>query len=424
MPTLSIKSFACLDAAEIQIERITLLIGPQASGKSIISKLMFFFLDIPNRQFAAIEDQKSFEEFKAELVEDFKKWFPPSAWGKKKFKIRFSAGQYSAEINRSLGKTWRSKQRATVKLSPFFEREYKAALLSARQGLKKISPRARELDASREFELFWRIRSATERRMKKALGKEYVESQLFVPAGRSFFTSIGKAISALERGVIVDPLTVRFGRFFASLRDRGYFRRFGARLYDKRSAFSLGLSEEFFGGKLRTDRGEEYVESDDGRKIPVGMLSSGQQELLPLLLALENFRFRERCLIYIEEPEAHLFPTAQSDLVDYFSGFVRMSETRSLFITTHSPYVLARFNILLKAGALARRKTRSRNKIEKIIRSSFWLKPGSFSAYAIAGRKLVSILGEDGLIDGDYLDQVSGMLAHDFSSLLEIEYAR
>jgi hypothetical protein len=251
-----------------------------------------------------------------------------------------------------------------------------------------------------------------------------VESQLFVPAGRSFFTSIGKAIAAFDRGGILDPITVRFGRVFSSMRDRGLFRRLRWDEVDKRDHLARELVHEFFGGKFRITRDQEFVETDDGRKVPFAMLSSGQQELLPLIFALESFRFRSRNRMYIEEPEAHLFPTAQRDLVDYLVSSVFWSDTRHLFVTTHSPYILARFNVLMKAGKLARQRRNLARQIMKITGRNFSVKPGSLAAYAILDKEVVALVGKDGLIDGNYLDEVSGDLAREFSALLEIEYTK
>ena len=38
-------------------------------------------------------------------------------------------------------------------------------------------------------------------------------------------------------------------------------------------------------------------------------------------------------------------------------------------------------------------------------------------------RVLKSILGDDGLIDGDYIDDISGQIAQEFSELREIEFS-
>ena len=55
--------------------------------------------------------------------------------------------------------------------------------------------------------------------MENELKDNYFHAQTFVPAGRSFFTSMGKAVTAFERGGLLDPVTVAFGRLFTALRE-------------------------------------------------------------------------------------------------------------------------------------------------------------------------------------------------------------
>ena len=392
MTQLTLRNFSCLKEADLNLSRLTVLIGPQASGKSILSKLTYFFYEGLSRQFVSLEDQRSLENFRSGLSEEFKRWFPPSAWGSGQFDIRFSAGPYEVRV-RPAARNKRGSESVRITFSPFFEREYKTLW-------RHVSQRRRKLhrlddDPSAEF-LTYGLWSAAQRRLRKILGPDYVASQLFIPAGRSFFTSIGKAIAAFEKGGILDPVTVSFGRYFSSLRERR-FRR--PRIYadDKSDPLRRELIHQFFGGRLRFKRDDEFIEADDGRRIPLGSLSSGQQELLPLLLSLETFRFRPYSICYIEEPEAHLFPSAQSKLVEYlvmpteWRGERRQKEQQQLFITTHSPYVLTKLNILAKAGILAFKRRGLKGQVAKII------KPESCDRPPVSGP--VGMLVERGLLD-------------------------
>ena len=109
----------------------------------------------------------------------------------------------------------------------------------------------------------------------------------------------------------------------------------------------------------------------------------------------------DRSMVYIEEPEAHLFPTAQSQVIEFLASVISGNDARML-ITTHSPYVLTQINILIKAGKLAKKFPEAKGAIEKVVNPRNWLKPGSTVAYAIVGRRVLQITDEDGLLVGDY----------------------
>ena len=100
---------------------------------------------------------------------------------------------------------------------------------------------------------------------------------------------------------------------------------------------------------------------------------SAQQELLPLAIALEvlenaSFSFHS-ISIYIEEPEAHLFPEAQRQtsykIAKVLNKLVNQQGSRldvRVFLSTHSPYVMSAFNNLLQAGKIANESQEKKNK--------------------------------------------------------------
>jgi AAA15 family ATPase/GTPase len=429
MIRISIKNFSCISEAEIELGRLTIIIGPQASGKSVISKLVYFCNSIMFRHYYSVEDGEELSDFKDSIRQDFLKWFPPEAWGKEKFNIAFRAGEFSVRIARTFSKTTKREERIgklTVSLSEFFEEQYRSFLRDWKDAREKLKEKSDNSSASpsSEFERFWRLRENQEKNIRRLLGESYTDYQLFIPAGRSFFTSLGKAVAAFEHVGILDPLTTTFGKLFASYREWGHRR---PTLRNKSSnVSSKELVQEFFGGSIHFEKNNEYVLSSDGRKVPFSLLSSGQQELLPLWLVLEALSWRSsgRDLYFIEEPEAHLFPSTQAHLTCYLATLVSGSGGGGrVFTTTHSPYVLATINNLLKAGSLAARlPAAAQQAISKTVPRVSWLKPGDVRAFAIKEGKAYSILDDTELIDVEYLDDVSSSISSTFSDLLDIEY--
>lgn len=431
MASLSISRFSCIDSAEIELAPMTVLIGPQATGKSVISKLFYFFIHQLHSLQSYAEDGNRFHDLAEKISGDFYTWFPPTAWGSKNFTISFSMGAAGVVIKRRRPSSKRPSEKIAVTISEFLQNHFVQMFDEYDAIKRKLAEKGTELDLSlqRSWEIDYKIRLAANRRIQKEIGEEWVRSQLFIPAGRSFFTSVGKAVAAFEYGGILDPVTLRFGRLFASMRERA---RLGVPIMDGDDyAASTKIMLDLFGGHLRFIKDAEFVEAIDGRKIPFSTLSSGQQELLPLWLTLRSFigtddisdRSYSR-LIYIEEPEAHLFPSAQELLLEYLVGLVSKERLRrKMIITTHSPYVLSKLNNLIMAGQVARTRNKARlTALEKIIPRGSWLQKGKVAAYAIIDRKVRSVIADDGLIDGEYLDSVSSNISRDFLAMLELRY--
>ncbi len=321
MPTLSISEFSCLKDATLKLAPINIIIGPQGSGKSVTTKLFYFFADIPHTFFQAVERGDSIEEYKRHLAKTFSVWFPPSAWGQGRSNISYTAGKFNIRVLRRMSKGKLTDQ-VSISFSEWFIESYKNAqeILSNFQTAEDKDLVATDTVAG-ALDKIWRVRDLMHRRISEELGAEDISQQTFIPAGRAFFTSIGRLVAGFENAGSLDPITIKFARLFASLRDRNArqtlrINRIPQEIRNRRMDFMKNL----FGGEVKFEDESEYVEASDGRRIPFSSLSSGQQELLPMWSLIDYFvetdslrpppSSRSRLstdLIYIEEPEAHLF---------------------------------------------------------------------------------------------------------------------
>lgn len=424
MITLKVKDFSAISDATLSLGRLTLIIGPQASGKSVLCKLNYFFIELLEDQNRYIAEGRSLDYFKDYIKEKFSQWFPISAWGNKRFTISFEAGSYSIRLVRTAAKNELSSN-FRLFISDDFINIYADAL-------QKFQDR-RKSTAHDEygFEYEYQVHRFLSSQIPKLLGKDNITSQVFIPAGRSFFTNIGKAVAAFEQGNVLDPLTVKFGRLFTVYKQH---RRFPTRNKNDSTSKLTETLTNILGGKHIDDgNNKEYVLLTDGRKIPLSALSSGQQELLPLLTILPYFMEKEQFanrkaknMVYIEEPEAHLFPMAQSALIEVMAKIVKLSgNTLDMIVTTHSPYVLAKLNNLIKAGQISRQNQGGKKvHLSKVLDEDGWLAKGFVEAYSINNGKLERIIDIDGLISADYLDSVSMQIGEQFESLLDVEFSK
>lgn len=435
--TITIKNFGGLKNVTIPLNSINIFIGKQASGKSVTAKLIYFFRKIFEDVFDGLSEDKKQREINDDIKKRFKNYFPVESWSSGNFSIQYKFGKDN--IFRVQEKTLFNISGKTIAISSDKNGNLKldySKIFSEFQGLQKLFI---EFGKNKENVDFFRkqfsgndqkgfsnlINSNPNFLAKAAFqglaGKD-IQSfcpQTFVPAGRSYFSNIQSSVFLLlARDEIIDPFVIEFGEFYER---------------SKRTKIAVGEEinnyiqrnfEDILGAKFVSDNKGEYLVHKDGRKVPLLFCSSGQQESLPLtilvkyLLSINKDRIFS---LYIEEPEAHLFPTAQKKIVEIISTAYNLSSKKSqMVITTHSPYILTSFNNLLQAGHLLENGA-NKKKLFKIVPEFEVLKPGELNAYAFENGGVTSLIDEEtGLISADMLDQVSEEIAVQFEELLDL----
>ena len=166
----------------------------------------------------------------------------------------------------------------------------------------------------------------------------------------------------------------------------------------------------------------------DERRVNLANASSGQQEILPLLIILkllieEKVRIsnENNSTIYIEEPEAHLFPNAQKVIVKLLARLCDIGRYQ-IFITTHSPYLLSSINNHFIAGSIINTSPEL-NSVYKIIDKKELLYTSDSTAYSLSKGKCENLIDhKEGLIIAEVLDSVSNTIADEFDQLINIKY--
>jgi energy-coupling factor transporter ATP-binding protein EcfA2 len=421
MLKIKVENFSCIKSAELEVKPLTIIIGPQASGKSVLTKLLYFFLEQIQYQYESTRHENSFDTYKEAWKERFAEWFPVGAWGGEIFSISFEMGDYKIRVKRT-SYAEAAKDNLRLWTSAVVKESYQLAL----DGIKKIRAAGKvgaEDSFLHEYDAIFRLKESTQERLAKRLQGDFIGDQTFIPAGRSFFTNLGRAFTAFDQSKTLDPATLKFGRMFATIPERMSFMVSRGRTNALDSEF-----REMLGGKTIWEGERPIFEAIDGRKMPFSALSSGQQELLPLatlLSVLPSGSKRPKSLVVIEEPEAHLFPESQSKLIQLLAATVSAKDSRRvLILTTHSPYVLAKVNNLIKAGQVADSVGgEGAELVGAVIPVSAQMRPGSVVAYGMRDGLLNGLMDEDGLVAADYLDSISSVIGDEFMRLLEIEYS-
>lgn len=122
----------------------------------------------------------------------------------------------------------------------------------------------------------------------------------------------------------------------------------------------------------------------------------------------------------LEEPEQNLFPKTQVDLFNDIVALCNDEHSSSVFMTTHSPYVLAAANILLFANKLLAAGV-EKNAIDEVISTGSSISLDEFSAYSVSDGTCRSIIDEKtGLISENELDSASDYNAEVFDKLYHL----
>ncbi|MDJ0797620.1 MAG: AAA family ATPase [Calothrix sp. MO_167.B12] len=80
MEKLTLINFLNIEDIELNLAKINILIGPQASGKSIIAKLIYFFKDFFIKYRFSIFRQQNKADFDKNIIKNFKEIFPEYSW--------------------------------------------------------------------------------------------------------------------------------------------------------------------------------------------------------------------------------------------------------------------------------------------------------------------------------------------------------
>lgn len=384
MQKLTINGFLGIKKSEIILDGLTVLIGQQASGKSIIARLFYFFdsylYDFENVALIKREHKKTYDKNKKQT---FSQVFPPYSWENDSFNIRFERDDFCITISSK-----EDSKNIEIETSESVTRHYnnlkKQLIEIGKVAKKSLGDDALKLPSSvliRHFNL-----------IKNDLDIKDVENVLFVPAARSFYAAIREEIfSILSIDEKIDQIIMQFGEFYEAAKRR---------IPENQTEI---FNKVLKGRYIRND-GNDWIETDRGR-IEVSKASSGQQESLPLLIALSIFPKEGRTLI-IEEPEAHLFPDAQVSVIDFIVRQSKMKKT-DILITTHSPYILSALNNCIIRDLLDSKNPLSIS-IDKV------------KAYSLQRGVSRSIIDKDNnIVSAEYIDSISDSITNDYIQMLD-----
>lgn len=301
MKNLKIESFGPIESADISFGDITLIVGPQASGKSILIQLLKLLIDKNNIR-------KTLEQYNY-------------IWGKD---VDNTLDLYFGE---GMSEIWKNETKIEFD-GKAFDKQF-------------LVPKSGKGDLKKDELLFYipaqRILSVSDGRPKTFM--EFDSSAPYVL--RQFSETLRQLIqNNMNKSASIFPID---NRLKAPLRQ----------------SFNESI---FHDGKVVMDdrTGQKKLRMEvDGMSVPFITWSAGQKEFMPLLMGFywlcppsKVSRKDEYKYVVIEEPEMGLHPEAIKSVILQIIDLI--SRDYKVIISTHSPVLLEfawAFNLLKKSKA-------------------------------------------------------------------------
>lgn len=416
--SIQIKNFVGIQHIDIEIKQLNIFIGPQGSGKSITVKLIYFCKNILNDLTTSILEKKDLKTFKKEQIANFIKFFPKESWCNGEFNIKYKLNDIEIILNKD------KSDKFKLDFSNNLKRIINKTRIYLDKILKEENSKEPEHDILLKYERKGKIKSYISNLIFNLENEIYeLGNQIFIPAGRSFFANLQANIfSILSANQNLDPFLIEFGSIYERFKDIST-----RNLNHKQNLPIDKIIQDILNSSYLREKNKDFLLHDDKRKVNLSNASSGQQEILPLIIMLKLFLNKtislgNRAALYIEEPEAHLFPTAQFNVVKLLARLCNLKNSYQIFITTHSPYLLSSFNNLFFAGSIIKKDSNKTENVYNLIDKNEIIFSENATAYSLSNGKYSNLMDErDGLILAETLDRVSENIAIQFESLLDID---
>lgn len=434
MNRIDIENFGPIREATIDLDKnLQVFIGAQASGKSTICKIIYFCQKIRDYTLDFLMDSEQFtENHKNEYFNNYLKYLTRQFMGcfgktthMQQFTInyQFNRKQISVKLNKD--------GYVRFMLNAQLKNEIYGLIDNAADMF------LHGLNSNRFGTILDNITAigVMKRQLRDALYLIFASDAeiIYIPAGRSLLATMSEQLHDfsitdmdLTMQEFINLIRLTKSKFGSKIPEivKNYTKTVKGQINNTSLEQAYELIKKIFKADYTSENEGEKIYFDEHHWVKLMYGSSGQQEVLwILMLSFITILEKRRSFIVIEEPEAHLFPIAQKDVISLISLMVNATNSR-VILTTHSPYILTSLNILLYSDKVENHiKSNHKLIIPKNLRIPYHTfavnKVESISANK---NNLESLLDEEThLIMTEYIDEVSSITNKELESLLNME---
>ncbi len=438
--SLVVQNFGPIKKIEIKITDFLILIGEQATGKSTIAKLVYFFKSLRTDLIEYLYNEQEIENL---LDQNFlfkiRQKFSPNFFGTTKHLQSFEI-QYHYRNNRFLEISLNSSQKINISFKNNKTNEDKKKDKTYKDLLKiceKITDFRKEyftknnaLLSSKDYREINFYKKEARKQIENDINLFFGDDKdtFFIPAGRSLIATLSEQLQTIDTYQL-DFLMKIFLQSIQRLK-KGFSLSFEeiieeAKLNQKNIPDNIFLNialekiVSILKGRYHFDSLGDKIFYDSENFVKLNFASSGQQEVVWILQQLFLFILnKDKIFLIIEEPEAHLYPIAQKKLIELITLFINLTDSQ-IIVTTHSPYILSSFNNLIFAKNVGKSKE---NQANQIIQKEIWIDFDKISTFKIDNGEIFNINDQElKLVRIEEIDHASTLINNDFDNLFELQ---
>ena len=422
MQKLVVHNFGPIQTAELEISRFMVLIGPQASGKSTLTKAVYFFKLLRDELLTFIMDQMDQE--KEAKIGDFGRVV----------RTRFVDFWGSSFHLDNLFLHYRYRDGITLEIAlskpdryvnPTFSKGFVSGFLNVLRYARSNSPQDAQLNSLANWD-----EKMFRRRLVEMINDlfGFDHDLFFIPAGRSLVTALSDQIIKVEQRnlefvirAFIDHV-VRARRFFSkSIEDviKDHVALSEREVDTEMVYLAQKTIQKILKGSYVASPNMEKLFYDSDRYTQLKHASSGQQEAIWITyLAFLFILQKQRVFVVFEEPEAHLYPEAQREMVRILVLLLQMQGNAGI-ITTHSPYILSAINNHLYAHRLGQRHPET---VGALFSPAEWLNTAETQAFFLDNGILEDIMDDElEQIRNEAIDSASNIINQEYDALFDLD---
>lgn len=434
MNRIQISSFGPVQKAEVDLDkRMQVLIGAQASGKSTVCKVVYFCQKIRDytldflmegEQYTENHQNEYFNNYLKYLTRQFMGCFGKTThmqW----FRIVYEFGDKQIVI--TLNKDGYIRFR--------FSNELKKSLNGLIAEASEMFRGKMNKDEINAIIDNIKLLALLKQQFREHLYNLFENNAeiIYIPAGRSLLATMSDQLQDysiadmdLTMQEFINLIRNTKSKFGSKIPEmvKNYTKTVKGQVNNASLDAAYDLIKKIFKADYTSENDGEKIYFDERHWVRLMYGSSGQQEVLwILMLAFVIILEKKKSFVIIEEPEAHLFPIAQKNVVNLIALMINSTESKTI-LTTHSPYVLTSLNILLYSDKV---ENNSKSKGQVVMPRNMRVDYRTFAAFKLESASeeaagMESLMdAESHMISTDYIDEVSSITNAELEGLLSKE---